>query len=278
MGCCRGRKLAAIDDQRKRPRLLANSERGTLRGMSAEGSQPRPSLGERFAATALEVTTTIAAIATGFAVLQLLILLGVFPGPGDSGPASLLGGPLLMGCAAMAYSLSQRHFRSELCEPLVSADGGARPGRSQIAWQIPALLMALFGGSAAISAILDALGLPIEEQALVRAITDGGWRLDPNLLALAFSALVLAPVAEEWLFRHLLFRRVYLAAGPGWAYGASACLFALSHFNASGLPIYMWQAVVFATAYRVTGRLWAAIIVHFGNNALTLVLLLSDLA
>ncbi|TPV94314.1 MAG: CPBP family intramembrane metalloprotease [Myxococcales bacterium FL481] len=239
--------------------------------MSAEGSQPRPSPGDVFAATAFEVALTVAAIATGFAVIQILFAVGVLPQASEPHPAALLGGPILMLCAAVTYAASQRRFSAKLRQSLTSHP--ATLGRTATIVAIACVV--LFAGSAALSAVLDALNLPVQEQPLVRAITDGGWRLEADLLTLAFSALVLAPIAEEWLFRHLLFRRVHLAAGPVSAYLASAVLFALSHFNASGLPIYVWQAIVFASAYRLSGRIAAAMLVHFGNNALTLVLLLT---
>ena len=58
------------------------------------------------------------------------------------------------------------------------------------------------------------------------------------------------------------------------AYLLPAVIFALIHFNPTGLLTYLWLGVVFAHAYRLTGRLWVAMLVHFGNNAFTFGLLL----
>jgi membrane protease YdiL (CAAX protease family) len=50
----------------------------------------------------------------------------------------------------------------------------------------------------------------------------------------------------------------------------SALLFAAIHLNLQGFVVYAWLGLVFARVYVVTGRLGAAVAVHFGNNAITL--------
>jgi membrane protease YdiL (CAAX protease family) len=92
---------------------------------------------------------------------------------------------------------------------------------------------------------------------------------------LAVSAVVLAPLAEESLFRGLLFRRILERVGPWPAYVVSALAFAAIHGNLAGLVIYVWLGLVFAETLRRTGRLWTAIVVHMGNNAFALSLLVT---
>ena len=53
-------------------------------------------------------------------------------------------------------------------------------------------------------------------------------------------------------------------------------LFAAFHGNIHGFAVYLWLGLVFAGVYAATGRLSCAIAVHFGNNAITLLTLLSD--
>jgi membrane protease YdiL (CAAX protease family) len=85
-------------------------------------------------------------------------------------------------------------------------------------------------------------------------------------------------VTEEWLFRGLLFRRVSMRSGRALAYGISALAFAAIHDNPAGFVVYLWLGVVFAAVLERTGRLWAAVAVHMGNNAYVLAMLFSGVA
>ena len=93
-----------------------------------------------------------------------------------------------------------------------------------------------------------------------------------------FSALLLAPLGEELFFRGLVFRRVAHRAGMWPGLVTSALLFAVFHGNIHGLVIYLWLGLVFAGVYVATGRLSCAIAVHFGNNAITLIALMTERA
>jgi hypothetical protein len=97
--------------------------------------------------------------------------------------------------------------------------------------------------------------------------------VNPTFLVLVFAALVAAPIAEEWFYRGLLFRRIYAVGGQLTALVVSAFAFAVIHLNWSGLIIYFWLGLVFAATYRICGRLWCAMVVHAGNNAVALALL-----
>ncbi|MGB1015975.1 MAG: lysostaphin resistance A-like protein, partial [Nannocystaceae bacterium] len=85
--------------------------------------------------------------------------------------------------------------------------------------------------------------------------------------------VVLAPIAEEWLMRGLLFARIR-RANPVAAYAVTALAFAAIHGNPAGFVVYAWLAIVFAHAMARTGRLSAAIGVHALNNVITLSMLL----
>ncbi|WP_434418609.1 lysostaphin resistance A-like protein [Nannocystis pusilla] len=128
-------------------------------------------------------------------------------------------------------------------------------------------------GSYALGFLMQLLGAPIAEQPLVLELVAAG---GPALSSLVFSALVLAPLGEELFFRGLLFRRVAHRAGMWPALVTSALLFAAFHGNIHGLVIYFWLGLVFAGAYVATGRLACAVAVHFGNNAITLIALLTE--
>lgn len=143
----------------------------------------------------------------------------------------------------------------------------ARPPLLRAAVLVLAHLIAAVVGSYALGFLMQLLGAPVAEQAIVLELVGAG---GPALASLALSALVLAPLGEELFFRGLLFRRLQQNAGAWPAFAVSALLFASFHGNLRGLVVYVWLGLVFARAYASTGRLWCAIAVHFGNNAITL--------
>lgn len=142
-------------------------------------------------------------------------------------------------------------------------------------WIAAHVLLAVFG-SFALALLMQALGAPVVEQTLVLEITSSADLRRPELAILCFSALALAPLAEELFFRQQLFGRIRRGGGPLAAYLASALIFAAFHNNLQGLVVYIWLGLVFASAYARTGRIAAAIAVHFGNNLFTLAALVSS--
>lgn len=141
-------------------------------------------------------------------------------------------------------------------------------------------IVAALGGSMVLGLLFEWLGLVVQEQARVLEIVEGahGNGLGPEAIMLVVAALVLAPMTEEWLFRGLLFRRVATRSGRGLAYGISALAFAAIHDNPAGFVVYLWLGLVFAAVLERTGRLWAAMAVHVGNNAYVLVMLFAGVA
>lgn len=132
-------------------------------------------------------------------------------------------------------------------------------------------LGAAVAGSYLLGFLMDLLGAPVAEQPVVLELVAAG---GPALTSLACSALLLAPLGEEWFFRGGLFRRL-APAGPLPAYLVSALLFATFHGNLQGFVVYLWLGLVFARTHATTGRLGCAVLVHFGNNAITLASLLA---
>lgn len=90
-------------------------------------------------------------------------------------------------------------------------------------------------------------------------------------LYVVLSVLV-APVAEEVLFRGILFRHARQVMPVFAAYFVTNFVFALFH----GTMIHMYGAVVagilFTLVYHYTGMLSGAVAVHFGYNFLTVIL------
>lgn len=136
--------------------------------------------------------------------------------------------------------------------------------------------LALIVASIAITKFIELLGLNINEQEnIVELTAPVNGAMNPAIYALAPVALLAAPLLEEILFRRLYFRRLLVAVGAVPAFVASAAAFAAIHGNPTGVPIYLLQALIFGGVYRYTGRLSAAIAVHFLNNLITLAMLIS---
>jgi hypothetical protein len=218
---------------------------------------------------ALSVTVTVLA-------LTLLVAVGILPGPKDPGPLSqalsFLYSPLCLLAAAGLYARFARLLDGDAPAPAL-VPAAARPGLGKAAG-ITLLHVALaILGSYAIGVVMALFGVPVVEQDTILEITRGGLGLRPELILLGVSALIAAPIAEELLLRGVFFRRLWQQIGPETAYLASAIAFAGIHGNPKGVLVYLWLGLVFARAYAKTGRIGCAIATHFGNNAITLAIL-----
>ncbi|MCA9637623.1 MAG: CPBP family intramembrane metalloprotease [Myxococcales bacterium] len=223
-----------------------------------------------------EVLLAGLSVAIVFVVLAILISTGALPNPqhgeGLQRALGFLYSPLSLLAGAGLYGLLSRLLDGEVTPPLLPAE---QPPPAVAAVGVALLHVALaILGSFAIGLALQVVGVPVVEQTQVLEITAGGLGLRPELLLLAFTALIAAPIAEESLLRGLLFRRLWLQAGPRTAYLVSALAFAAIHGNLRGLLVYFWLGLVFARAYALTGRLACAVVAHVGNNAVTLAVLL----
>lgn len=121
--------------------------------------------------------------------------------------------------------------------------------------------------------LLTTVGLPVARQDLV----NGFLRMESPALriALALSAVVLAPFAEEWLFRGVLFRH---ARGrlPRWAaLVLPAALWASFHGLTAFAPL-LALGIVLSLAYERTGNLAVPVLAHALFNLNTLYVLLLD--
>lgn len=181
----------------------------------------------------------------------------------------LLAGPLITAIAALVYQQIVTRLPREAA-PEVPALPQASISRTSVV--IVAGLLAALAGSIVLGLIFKAVGLEVQEQKAVTAIVEDartGGPLVPAIM-LCVSATFFAPMAEEWLFRGLLYRRVRAVGGVGLAYAISAVAFAAIHGNPTGLLVYAWLGIVFAVTLQITGRLSAAMAVHLGNNAFVL--------
>jgi len=120
---------------------------------------------------------------------------------------------------------------------------------------------------------LTALGMPIDEQSLVDLFRNTS---SPALLgALIFTAVVIAPMTEEVIFRAGLFR--YLRTRiPRWiAYVVPALVFSLLHSSIFAfVPLFAF-GLALSYAYERTGRIAVPMIAHGLFNLHTILLVLA---
>lgn len=83
---------------------------------------------------------------------------------------------------------------------------------------------------------------------------------------------LVAPVAEELIFRGLIFRRLADYMRIGWAIGLSAFLFGIYHGNVIQFLYAGLLGACFAYCYYRLGSIWAPILLHMGANCWSVVL------
>ncbi|NNC88212.1 MAG: CPBP family intramembrane metalloprotease [Akkermansiaceae bacterium] len=108
---------------------------------------------------------------------------------------------------------------------------------------------------------------PMQES--VRALQDND---DPlTLVLLVAAACIVAPLAEELVFRGYIYPSVKRFTDPVFATLFTSLFFAVVHLNAASvLPLFV-LAILLTVVYEMSGSLWAPIAVHFGFNAVTVV-------
>ena len=118
---------------------------------------------------------------------------------------------------------------------------------------------------------LEKMGWLAEDQRAVDLIVNTkSWWLRGYLM---FFAVVLAPIAEEFIFRGVLFPFVKQLGWPRLAWFGVSFLFALIHVNAPTLVPLFVLALVLTWLYEKTGCLLAPIAAHSLFNSANLLIL-----
>jgi membrane protease YdiL (CAAX protease family) len=116
------------------------------------------------------------------------------------------------------------------------------------------------------AAMLEHLHLPPHEQQAVQVLRST--QSAASRLALGFAAILLAPAAEEILFRGILYPAIKQRGHPRLAWWGTALLFGVIHFNlVSAVPLTV-LALCLIWIYEKTGNLVAPIAAHTVFNAL----------
>jgi membrane protease YdiL (CAAX protease family) len=83
---------------------------------------------------------------------------------------------------------------------------------------------------------------------------------------LAVAAVGFAPLAEEYLFRGLLFRTLDREWG-GWRAILGSTLFFTLYHPPIGWPLVALVGLALALLFKATGRLWPGVVLHAVYNA-----------
>jgi len=212
-----------------------------------------------------ELAMGLIAFAAATGAVFALVAIGALPPSKDNPILAMLYGPAVTLLAASIYGYAANRGDS-------ATSSQSMPLKATTAWVAAGTAAALVG-SHLLGVLLEALGYPVVEQSAVLEILRAP-SLQREMLALLVAAVGIAPLAEEYFFRHLLFRRIAASGGPRLAYFISAIGFAAVHGNPSGAVIYVWLGLVFAAVYHRTQRLSAAVAVHALNNATAIAVLM----
>lgn len=246
--------------------LLAGLVMNAVRALIVRGQLPP----ERYRGPAVFVLLLLAVIAAS--ILSL----------GAAGDATSLvnGGPMtvagtlllltstqigLLGVAGALVVLPRALAGLRLLPP----HGTARSAFIGLGLAVPAWLVAT-GLSLVATWLLQGLGLRQEEGIAERVLASG----DPTVILLAF--VVVAPVAEEFFFRGVVYNIWERERGARVALYGSAALFAAIHASLFALvPIFV-LGIGLAQVYRRTRSLPASIAMHAGFNAISVTIALLD--
>lgn len=119
---------------------------------------------------------------------------------------------------------------------------------------------------------LSALGI----QAPARAMSDVPAPSDPLFAVSVLGAVLLTPVAEEVLFRGILYQSLRKSVGVIVSTATSALVFAVLHLRPTpaAAPAFLLLGIVLAVAFERTRSLYPSMLMHATYNAVIVVLAL----
>jgi hypothetical protein len=89
-------------------------------------------------------------------------------------------------------------------------------------------------------------------------------------IMIAISAIIIAPVAEEIVFRGYIYTATKRFSNRFFAAILSSLLFGVVHFNISAFIPLVFLALLLTIAYELSGSIWAPISIHALFNASTI--------
>ena len=204
--------------------------------------------------------------AVGGLLLAVTAAVGSDAVPGPTALVALAVGGQAVGLLAVLALLRHRRV------PLAPLLGRRRPAGPLLAVGVGIGAATLLASSAVVAGLTQLAGSTAEpDQILLREVLAGGRRAALAVLA----AVVLAPLAEELLFRGLLYRALRRHRSVATAATISAILFAVVHAEVVvsqplALPGLVVVGVVLAVALERSRSLLVPIAAHATFNGLTL--------
>jgi len=151
---------------------------------------------------------------------------------------------------------------------------GMRPGpfpwkTALVYWLFLYVLLILVSG--AVRNLADRFGVSLPEQDVVLLLAKSAL---PEKALIILSAVLLAPVTEELIFRHIFFSRAAYWSGGGIAAVLTAVLFSALHGNLLQAPSLFFMSLVLQSVYVKTGKLTVPVLVHSLFNLVSVILIL----
>jgi len=169
-------------------------------------------------------------------------------------------------CLTTAKTTFRSAFASNACTAKQALAKGLVYGLAAIP---PVVLL-----STVISSITEAFGYEARLQNVFDWLNDGAVSSGTRVFMM-FSAVFIAPVAEEALFRGILLPSLLKFRSLIWAALVSSFYFALVHFHAPSLLPLILLGLAFSAAYAKTGSLLTPIVMHALFNATSLLFFLA---
>ena len=166
---------------------------------------------------------------------------------------------------------------SLLCSPEIPAKrkfgiqaGRPFPWKAVISyWLFLYVFLILVSG--AVKALANRFGLSLPEQDAVQLLACS----DVTGKALIiFSSILIAPLTEEFIFRHIFFSCAAYRIGGGPASVLTAVLFSALHANLLQAPSLFFMSLILQAVYVKTGRLTVPVLIHALFNTVSVILIL----
>lgn len=198
--------------------------------------------------------------------------------PATPSESALIGGPLFYACGSLlvvaaCLFVQRSSFRQAFLSPTCGVRRALGCGLAYGLAALPAVLLL----SCAMSAATEALGYEPQPQAVFDWLGDGGVSTGTRIFMMA-AALTLAPVAEELLFRGILFPALLKGRPYAMAALLTSLYFALVHFHAPSLLPLTALGLAFAAGYAATGSILTPIVMHALFNGTSLLLYFAERA
>lgn len=118
--------------------------------------------------------------------------------------------------------------------------------------------------------ILMGFGIKVESQDIFKMFLQAGW---VKIILLSVMTVIMAPVLEEFIFRHILYRGFAKKIGSILSAVLTSFLFALLHYNIAGAISFFGVGLYNCYLYEKYGYR-ASVINHFVFNLISVILII----